>query len=274
MESAILRDEKATRHRIVGWSNTYDDIEPLLEKLVRMPADDPCRGPLRESIVRRCLPLADHIARRFTGRGESYDDLYQIASLAVVLAVDRFDSAKGTSFLAFAIPTIMGEVRKHFRDHTWAVRVPRRIQEMQLDIGPAIEVIAQREGRMPTATDIAVELNADIEEVIQGLIAGNAYRTSSLENPLEYPDPDTSATADVLEVLGDEDSGYELTDNALSVSPLLTELTDFERAVLRLRFFAGQSQASIAEQLGVSQMHISRILSRVLDRLRTKALSD
>ncbi|WP_459546776.1 SigB/SigF/SigG family RNA polymerase sigma factor [Nocardia sp. X0981] len=261
------------RRRTGRGTDSYDGIEPLLERLGAMDTDDPERLVLREEIMRRCLPLADHIARRFTGRGETYDDLHQTASLGLVLAVDRYDPTRGASFLAFAVPTIMGEVRRHFRDHTWAVRVPRRIKETQLAIGPTIERLCQRLGRTPTAIEIAMEMNLDLLEVTQALMAGNAYRTNSLDTATE--DDEHGATApQVTETLGEDDPGYELTDNALAIAPLLRTLPARDRQVLHLRFFENYTQSRIAAELGVSQMHVSRILAATLDRLRERALRD
>lgn len=131
--------------------DSYDNIEPLFEKVAALDSEDPRREALRDELIERCLPLAEHIARRFAGRGEAFDDLLQVARLGLVHATDRFDIDRGSSFLSFAVPTIMGEVRRHFRDNTWAVRVPRRVKEIQLTIGPAVEALAQRLGRIPKA---------------------------------------------------------------------------------------------------------------------------
>ncbi|MBF6209771.1 SigB/SigF/SigG family RNA polymerase sigma factor [Nocardia puris] len=262
-------------HRPKAGRDSYDDIEPWLAKLAALEHDDPARATLREDIVRRCLPLADHIARRFTGRGEHYDDLHQIASVGLVLAVDRFDPDRGCSFLAFAIPTIMGEVRRHFRDHTWAVRVPRRVKELQLTIGPTVEALSQRLGRTPSAYEIAIELDVDFAEVTQALLAGNAYRTNSLDTVPQDDDAGASTPASrVMAALGTEDAHYELTEDALAVLPLLDELPERERHILYARFFRNRTQSQIAEELGVSQMQISRILSRTLTALRDRALRD
>ncbi|WP_082392936.1 SigB/SigF/SigG family RNA polymerase sigma factor [Nocardia arizonensis] len=252
-------------------TDPYENLEPLLREFSELPYGTSRWRALRDQIVRRCLPLADHIARRFTGRGENYEDLNQVAGLGLVLAVDRFDPRRGDSFLAFAVPTIMGEVRRHFRDHTWAVRVPRRIKEIQSMLGPAIESLAQSWGRMPTAIEIAVELDLDLSEVTQALMAGNAYRADSLDPRIE--DDDTASAAPFAETYGAEDSEYELTVQTMVASPLLAQLPDQDRRVLYLRFFRDLSQAQIAERLGVSQMHISRMLARILGDLRA-AVSD
>lgn len=257
------------RHR---GSDSYDNIEPLFGKLAALPEGDPDRAALRTEILARCLPLAEHIARRFSGRGETYDDLLQVARLGLLHAVDRFDVARGSSFLSFAVPTIMGEVRRHFRDNTWSVRVPRRVKEIQLNLGPTIETLSQRLGRVPRAREIAAELEIDLVEVTQALIAGNAYQTSSLDSP--SGEDSEGAGLPLVESLGAEEPSYGWLEDYLAVEPLLEQLTDRERQVLQMRFFESKTQSQIAERLGVSQMHISRILSRTLGWLREQALRD
>lgn len=257
------------RHR---GNDSYDDIEPLFGQLAEVAEDDPRRAAIRDEVIDRCLPLAEHIARKFAGRGESYDDLLQVARLGLLHAVDRFDVSRGSSFLSFAVPTIMGEVRRHFRDNTWSVRVPRRVKEIQLTLGPTVEALSQRLGRVPRAREIAAELDIDVVEVTQALIAGNAYQTSSLDSTVG--EDSDSASLPLVESLGVEEPSYGWVEDYLAVEPLLEELSDREREVLRMRFFESKTQSQIAERLGVSQMHISRILSRTLGWLRDQALRD
>lgn len=252
--------------------DSYDNIEPLFEKIAALDSTDPRRGPLREELIGRCLPLAEHIARKFSGRGENFDDLLQVARLGLVQAADRFDITRGSSFLSFAVPTIMGEVRRHFRDNTWAVRVPRRTKEIQLSLGPTIEALSQQLGRIPRAREIAEELRVDLVEVTQALIAGNAYQSSSLD--AVAGDDIENAPLPLLDSLGAEESHYRYVEDYLAVQPLIEELPEREKQVLIMRFFESKTQSQIAEQLGVSQMHISRILSRTLAKLRDQALRD
>ncbi|GAB0104277.1 SigB/SigF/SigG family RNA polymerase sigma factor [Nocardia sp. JMUB6875] len=253
--------------------DSYDDIEPLLKELaVAVHRNDPSQDRLREEAIRRCLPLAEHIARKFSGRGEPYEDLLQVARVGLVVSIDRFDVTRGSRFLSFAVPTIMGEVRRYFRDGTWAVRVPRRIKEIQLRLGTTIEKLAQRLGRMPTAREIAAEMEVDRAEVTQAMLAANAYQSSSLEAAM--PDGGENAPLSLLDALGEEEPNYELVEQYMAVRPHLQELPDREREVLVLRFFEGRTQAQIAAHLGVSQMHISRILSKTLSGLREAALRD
>ncbi|PPJ24703.1 B/F/G family RNA polymerase sigma-70 factor [Nocardia nova] len=260
-------DTGAARH-----PDGYDDVAPLFVELSALPEGDPERDRLRERIINRCLPLAEHIARKFSGRGENFEDLLQIARVGLVAAVDRFDPTQGSPFLAFAVPTVMGEVRRHFRDHTWALRVPRRIKEIQTALGPTVETLSQRLGRMPRAREIAEEMGADLGEVTQALIARNAYQTQSLDTPTS--DDDSRSGNAILDTLGDVDPTFGAIDDTLTVKPLIDALPEKERYVLTMRFFGGMTQEQIARELGCSQMQVSRILTRTLKQLREKALRD
>ncbi|MFF2549385.1 RNA polymerase sigma factor SigF [Nocardia sp. NPDC058058] len=253
--------------------NSYDNIEAAFEELaIAVENSDPKQEMLRERIIQRCLPLADHIARRFAGRGEGFDDLQQVARVGLVQAVGRYDVSRGSTFLSFAIPTIMGEVRRHFRDYTWSVRVPRRTKEIQLQIGGAVERLAQRLGRMPKAREIAAELGVDLLEVTQALVAANAYQTSSLD--AYTSDDGENSPIPPAETLGGEDPDYELIEQRMAVRPHLIELGDRERDILTMRYFESKTQKQIADSLGISQMHVSRILTRTLTQLRESALAD
>ncbi|MFE9327917.1 RNA polymerase sigma factor SigF [Nocardia sp. NPDC052278] len=268
---SILTSPEKTRPTRHG-TDTYDNIEPLLVQLAELDPDDPRRDALREKLIRGCLPLAEHIARKFAGRGENFDDLLQTARVGMVAAVDRFDPDYGASFLAFAVPTIIGEVRRHFRDHTWSVRVPRRLKEIQQSIVPAMDRLSQRLGRTPRAAEIAEELGVDLVEVTQALIARNGYRTSSID-ALTGGDSEYAPTS-LLDTLGAEQSEFCTVEDCLVVKPLIAALPECDQQVLVMRFFESQSQIQIAESLGVSQMQISRILARLLSSLREQALRD
>lgn len=268
--NATIEQPRVRRSHSRG--DSYDNIEPWFEKLSELPPDDPHHDDLRAEVIRLCLPLADHIARKFTGRGELFDDLEQTARVGLVLAVDRFDVHRGSTFLSFAIPTIMGEVRRHFRDHTWAVRVPRRLKEIQLRIGPATEELSQRFGRMPSARELADELEVDLLEVTRTLVAGNGYQTNSID-AITADDRD-NASQPIAETLGAEEHCYELTEDAMAVRPLIAELPEEQRDVLVMRFYEAKTQNEIAEELGVSQMQVSRILARTLHSLRDQAMAE
>jgi len=217
----------------------------------------------RDSIVERCLPLADHIARRFDGRGEPRDDLVQVARVGLVNAVKRYDVGTGSDFVAFAVPTIMGEVRRHFRDNSWSVKVPRRLKELHLRLGAATSEMSQRLGRAPTASELAAELEMDRQEVIEGLVAGSSYNTLSIDGARS--DEDAPA---IVDTLGGADLNLDQVENREALRPLLAALPERDRTVLVLRFFESLTQTQIADRVGVSQMHVSRILARSLARLR------
>jgi RNA polymerase sigma-B factor len=217
----------------------------------------------RDRIVERCLPLADHIARRFDGRGEPRDDLVQVARVGLVNAVIRFDVSAGSDFVSFAVPTIMGEVRRHFRDNSWSVKVPRRLKELHLRLGSATAELSQRLGRAPTASELAEELGMDRDEVIEGLVAGSSYNTLSIDTG--GGTEDAPAIADTL---GDVDASLFQIENREALRPLLASLPERERTVLLLRFFESLTQTQIAERVGISQMHVSRLLAKSLARLR------
>ena len=217
----------------------------------------------RDDIVERCLPLADHIARRFDGRGEPRDDLVQVARVGLVNAVIRFDVEAGSDFVSFAVPTIMGEVRRHFRDNSWSLKVPRRLKELHLRLGAANAEMSQRLGRAPTPTELAAELEMDRDEIVEGLIAGSSYNTMSIDGGNDSEDAPA-----ISDTLGDVDANLDQIDNREALRPLLASLPERERTVLVLRFFESLTQTQIAERVGISQMHVSRLLAKSLARLR------
>ncbi|MFE3289184.1 SigB/SigF/SigG family RNA polymerase sigma factor [Rhodococcus sp. NPDC059234] len=249
-------------------TDDYADVAVLFERAADLGAGD--GESVREEIIARCLPLAEHIARRFSGRGEPYDDLVQVARLGLVNAVDRFDVGRGSDFVSFAVPTIMGEVRRHFRDTGWAMRVPRRMKELHLRITKAVPALSQRYGRAPTAGEIAAELGIGVAEVSEGLIAGSAYRTTSIDAPVAGRGLDVP----LVETLGAEDDSLEMVEEFTAVAPALARLPERERTILALRFYGSLTQTQIADRLGISQMHVSRILSRTLRDLREELTGD
>ncbi|WP_298181547.1 SigB/SigF/SigG family RNA polymerase sigma factor [Saccharomonospora sp.] len=256
---------RVEKRKQAGGSAGYEDLSPLFNALAALDPDDPRRKTLREEIITRCLPLAEHIARRFVGRGEPRDDLVQVARLGLLNAIDRFDASRGTEFVAFAVPTIMGEVRRHFRDSSWAVRVPRRLKELHLSLSQASSKLAQRLGRAPTPSELAAELGLTPEDVWDGLLAGNAYQSVSMD--AAYNDEGTLPLADTV---GHDDVELEHVEYHESLQPLLASLPERERRVLILRFFGNMTQTQIAERVGISQMHVSRLLARTLEFLRSR----
>ncbi|MFY2859045.1 RNA polymerase sigma factor SigF [Mycobacterium sp. THU-M104] len=245
--------------------NEYADVPEMFRELATFPADSTDFQRHRDKIVERCLPLADHIARRFDGRGEPRDDLVQVARVGLVNAVIRFDVETGSDFVSFAVPTIMGEVRRHFRDNSWSVKVPRRLKELHLRLGSATADLSQRLGRAPTATELASELGMERQEVVEGLVAGSSYNTLSIDTGGGSEDDEVRA---IVDTLGDVDAGLDRIEDREALRPLLEALPERERMVLVLRFFESMTQTQIAERVGISQMHVSRLLAKSLARLR------
>lgn len=223
---------------------------------------------LRAAIIEQTLPLAENVARRFRGRGQSHEDLFQVASIGLVNSVNRFDPDNGADFLAFAIPTIMGEVRRHFRDVGWAVKVPRRLKELHVDMARARAELTQQSGRAPSAGEIATHLGVDREEVVQATIAGSNYSTLSTDQTFASD----GNVMTLKETLGEPDNRLDKVVDVETVRPLIENLPPRERAVLRMRFFDDMTQTQIAERLGYSQMHVSRLLAKSLNMLRSQAL--
>jgi RNA polymerase sigma-B factor len=221
----------------------------------------------RDAIIRHCLPLADNIARRFKNRGEAHEDLLQVARVGLVKAVSRYDVETGSQFLGFAIPTIMGEVRRHFRDHGWAVKVPRGVKGLSLRINAGRTELSHLLSRAPTATELANHLGVDREQVVEGLIAGCAYSTYSLDAPVGAGDDPMA----LHETMGGLDANFERVLQIETVRPLIAALPERERTVLMLRFFHNMTQSQIAQRIGVSQMHVSRILTVALATVREQA---
>jgi RNA polymerase sigma-B factor len=237
----------------------------MFRELAKLDPDSAEHQRHQDSIVERCLPLADHIARRFDGRGEPRDDLVQVARVGLVNAVIRYDVETGSDFVSFAVPTIMGEVRRHFRDNSWSVKVPRRLKELHLRLGTATSELSQRLGRAPTASELAEELGMEREEVVEGLVAGSSYNTLSIDSGGSGSDEDAPA---IVDTLGDVDMSLDQIENREALRPLLAALPERERTVLLLRFFESLTQTQIAERVGISQMHVSRLLAKSLARLR------
>ncbi|MEZ0362176.1 RNA polymerase sigma factor SigF [Mycobacterium sp. pUA109] len=247
-------------------SSEYADVPEMFRQLASCPAESAEFRRQRDKIVERCLPLAEHIGRRFEGRGESREDLVQVARVGLVNAVIRFDVDAGSDFVSFAVPTIMGEVRRHFRDNSWSVKVPRRLKELHLRLGSATAELSQRLGRAPTASELAEEVELSRSEVVEGLVAGSSYNTLSIDSTSGGSgDEEVRAIADTL---GSVDAGLERIENREALRPLLNALPERERTVLVLRFFESMTQTQIAERVGISQMHVSRLLAKSLARLR------
>ncbi|MCW3816120.1 SigB/SigF/SigG family RNA polymerase sigma factor [Micromonospora sp. DR5-3] len=236
----------------------------LIAALAALPAEHPDRQALRNQVIEAWLPLANHLAARYSGRGEPTGDLAQTAALGLIKAVDRFDASRGVDFAGFAIPTILGEIKRHFRDRTWNIRVPRRLQELRLRISEANGTLTQTLNRAPTVADIAAHLDLTEEEVLEGLEGARAYNAVSLSTPIG----DSDSATELGDTLGTEDGEYELAELRASLGPALATLDEREQRILTLRFYGNLTQSEIAARVGVSQMHVSRLLARALTKLR------
>lgn len=236
-----------------------DDERALFDEYARTRS-----RTLRNELVEKHLGLAVHVARRYARRGPSDDDLRQVAFLALVKAVERFDPEREVAFSTFAGRTIEGEIKRYFRDRTWTVRVPRSAKELHLQIRRTTEELSHRLGRAPTVPELAEAIGASTDEVLEGIAAGAAYSTVSLDAPAPGTD---GARRDP----GDDDTGYEEATNLDLVERLMAKLPEREREIVRLRFYEELSQSEIAERIGISQMHVSRLLRRSFEQMRHAA---
>ncbi|NYH44723.1 RNA polymerase sigma-B factor [Micromonospora jinlongensis] len=243
--------------------------EDLLAALAATGVDDPRRPALRDRTIEAWLPLARHLARRYGGRGAPDDDLAQTASVGLIKAVDNFDHSRGVDFAGYAIPTIIGEIKRYFRDRTWAIRVPRRLQELRLSISAANSVLTQTLGRSPTVADIASYLAVTEEAVLEGLEGARAYRATSLSTPIG-----ADGSRELSDTIGGEDHEFDLVDIRVALGPALATLPEREQQILSLRFHGNLTQAEIADRIGVSQMHVSRLITRSLATLRRHLTDD
>ncbi len=215
----------------------------------------------REELVARMLPLARSLARRYQNKGEPLDDLEQVASVGLLKAIDRFDVGREVKFATFAVPTIAGEIKRHFRDRGWMLRVPREVQELTARLTRSREALSTTLGRAPTLSELATAVGSTPEQVAEALVAGDAYRMMSLDEPL-------ADGAGALEAIGGDDHNFELTEHRILIKCGLAGLEPREREILRLRFYEGLTQREIADAVGISQMHVSRLIRRSVDAMR------
>ncbi|MEV0065748.1 MULTISPECIES: SigB/SigF/SigG family RNA polymerase sigma factor [unclassified Amycolatopsis] len=235
------------------------DVASLFDELAQLPEGSPRREEIRDRLVREHLELARNLARKFRNRDEAMDDLVQIATVGLIHAVDRYDPTQGTDFLAFAVPTISGELRHHFRDNSWSVRVPRRLKELNASISATREELTVRLSRAPRPSEIAQHLGVPMEDVYEGLRAGQGRYGASLDNLLE----NSAHTR-----FGAPDANLSQAELREALRPMLESLPERERKIVALRFGSGMSQSDIARRVGVSQMQVSRLLASTLKKLR------
>jgi len=264
MESATLKPPRqgASRRARTSDARTTRDAAELF---LRWHRDRDERA--REELVERFLPLARKLARRYSGAREPFDDLMQVASLGLVKALDRFDPGRGTAFSSFAVPTILGELKRYFRDLGWAIHVPRGAQEQALRVEEAQQLLSARTGRPPSVPDLAAYLELSIEDVLDALETANAHHCVSLDTPREDSDGEAGTLADAF---GQPDPSFELVEASVSIASAARHLSARERRVLELRFVEDLTQTQIADMIGVSQMQVSRILRRALTQLRDR----
>lgn len=247
--------------------NEYAHLASVFAEFDRLPRGHPRRAQLRAELITGYLPVAHNIAHRFVHRGDHPDDLEQVATLGLIGAVDRFEPGRGVEFLSFAVPTITGEIRRHFRDRSRTIRIPRRISQQQAGLYEAANQLTQRLRRAPRPSELAEHLGISREEVIEILQVHTTASPSSLD---EQPSDDERPGRTLVAALGDVDPGLGLVEDRMAVVPLLAQLPDRERRILQLRFFHDMTQTEIAALTGISQMHVSRLLSRTLSTLRSR----
>lgn len=251
---------------MISATATNATVRELLRQRAELPAGHLSRAGLRDRGIEAGLPLARRLAGRYRGSGEPFDDLYQVACMALVVAVDGYDPARGTSFTAYAVPTITGALKRYFRDATWRVRVPRRMQELALRLTADTTALAQQLGHSPTPQELAAHLGATATDIAIAREAWQAYRPGSLDTPTATGGESTQTLADTL---GAVDPRFEAVIDRQTLRPLLARLPARERRILAMRFGGQLSQTEIASHVGVSQMHISRLLARSLTALRS-----
>jgi len=220
----------------------------------------------REQLVQRHLPLVRSLARRFAGRGESLEDLEQVGAIGLIKAIDRFEMSREVALTSYATPNVVGEIKRHFRDRGSAIRIPRNLKELSAKLGKAMERLTALYGRSPTIAELAKELDTTPEQVLEALEAGSARSTVSLSAGVDADD------LDPMEIVGEEDEGFDRAEDRASLEPAIGTLPQRERAILQMRFEEGMTQSQIADRVGVSQMHVSRLIRKSIDQLRDELL--
>lgn len=244
---------------LVAEGPRHGNVDELFERY-----RDSRDGASRDALIEGFLPLARRIAARYQRPAEPLDDLFQVACVALIKAVDRFEPDRGVTFSSYAVPTMAGELKRYRRDHAWAVHVPRSLQELVLKVEGVVDQLAQR-GRSPTPNEVAAHLDIPIEDVLSAMEAGSAFRAASLDAPRRTDDGELRSAG---EWIGDEDPRYELVEHDATIAPALKQLARRERLILHLRFVEDMSQSEIARRIGVSQMQVSRLIRQTLSRLR------
>lgn len=263
--------EKSSADLDQAGESEFHHLERLFVEFAGLE-DGPRRDALRETLVTGYLPLAQRLAWKYRDRGVQVDDLFQVASIGLLNAVDRFSPEHGSAFLSFALPTIQGEIRRYFRDRAWSMRVPRGLKDRHLAIAKATSALSSELNRSPRPSELAAHLGLSLDEVLEGLHAGEAYSSSSLDEHLSAANgPGGYSLADML---GEADARLEMVEYRDTLRPLLEALPERERSIVMLRFFGEMTQSQIATEIGVSQMHVSRLLSQILSKFRQQLEQD
>ncbi|MFF3688095.1 SigB/SigF/SigG family RNA polymerase sigma factor [Streptomyces sp. NPDC002187] len=242
----------------------------LFRRLAALEEGTPEHQYVRNTLVELNLSLVKFAAVRFAGRAEPMEDIVQVGTIGLIKAINRFDVDREVEFASFALPTVIGEIKRFFRDTSWSVRVPRRLQELRIDLAKALDVLEQELGRRPTSAELARYLQVDEAEVVQGEQAANGYTAQSLDSSAT----DDEAPSAVVRRLGDVDPAFDIVDSVAALKPLIAGLDERDRLILSLRFGEELTQSQIGERLGISQMHVSRLLARILTTLRDGLLDD
>jgi RNA polymerase sigma-B factor len=240
-----------------------------LVEFAALAVDDPRRAARRDELLHEYMPIVDYVARRFYGRGEPMSDLVQVGYVGLINALDRFEPDRGLEFTTYATPTIIGEIKRYFRDKGWMVRVPRRLQEVRSAMAAVSGEMNQQLGRAPTVAELSKRVEATEEEIVEAMESGNAYSPISIE-----AQTDTETGWSLADTLGSDDASMDQVEYRESLKPLLAKLGERERTILSLRFFQNKTQSQIAEEIGISQMHVSRLLARTLADLRGQLMAD
>lgn len=257
----MTRRSSTTGSKILRWDKqkTAELFKELHEKDNR---------DARDELIRMYMNLVEYLARQFRNRGESYEDLVQVGMIGLIKAIDRFDPGRAVEFTTYATPTIVGEIKRHFRDKGWAVRIPRRLQELNLKLNENVNMLTQKFERSPTIQELADHLGVTTEEVIEAMETGQAYSFVSLDG-VSGGDDDDEGSVSLLDYVGQEDRGFEKLNRQFSLQPAYRKLDDREKQILHYRFYKGLTQTEIAKKMGISQMHVSRLLRRALSILRS-----
>jgi len=253
-----------------GAGRSNRETDAVAKSLLSLMADLPAgadRDRVRGRLIELYIPLAEYLARRFRNRGEQLDDLVQVANLGLIKSVDGYDATRGAAFTSYAIPMSVGELKRHFRDKGWDVRVPRRLQELRMEITKVSGELAQDLGRAPTVADLAKRLNVSEEDIIEGLDCGQAYRALSLDAPAGTEGADAGQSG-LVDLIGGADPEMENVENREALRPLIAKLPEREQKIIAMRFHGNLTQSQIAAELGISQMHVSRLLAQALRTLR------